>query len=234
MAASATATSHTQVPVITIDGPTASGKGTITQGVARVLGWHTLDSGALYRLTALAARWHGADTTDAAEVARIASDLDVVFNDDIILLQGHNVTDTIRHEVIGSLASTIAAWQPVRDALLQRQRAFAKAPGLVADGRDMGTVVFPGAPLKIFLVADAMARAKRRYKQLKDKGISANLSDLAKDMEARDLRDTSRAHAPLLAAHDAHTIDSSSLTIDDTIRQVLGLWSGTRVPSGRP
>lgn len=221
-------------PVITIDGPTASGKGTIAQGVAAALGWHVLDSGALYRLTALAVHDQGTDSADEAAVADVAQALDVVFQGDAILLQGRNVVDTIRHEQIGNLASTIAAYQPVRQALLQRQRAFRTGPGLVADGRDMGTVVFPDAPLKIFLVADAAARAKRRCKQLSDKGISANLSDLTEDMRQRDARDRARTHAPLVAASDAYTIDSSGLSIAETVNKVLDLWSGIRVPEARP
>ncbi|HLR12906.1 MAG TPA: (d)CMP kinase, partial [Burkholderiaceae bacterium] len=145
-----------------------------------------------------------------------------------ILLQGQDVTDAIRAEDIGTLASRIAALQPVRSALLERQRAFAQAPGLVADGRDMGTVIFPRAPLKIFLEADAFSRAKRRYKQLMDKGISANISHLTQDMQMRDSRDRTRANAPLVAAPDAHTIDSSGLTADETISKVLALWAQTR------
>lgn len=215
------------IPIITIDGPTASGKGTVAQGVARALGWHMLDSGALYRLTALAVHQADLDPQNPAAVAAAAQQLDADFLDGEILLQGHNVTDAIRAEHIGSLASRIAVMQPVRMALLDRQRAFARPPGLVADGRDMGTVIFPQAPLKIFLEADALARAKRRYKQLLDKGISANISDLAQEMRLRDSRDRNRANAPLVAAPDAHTIDSSSLSADDTISEVLKLWAQT-------
>lgn len=215
----------TTVPIITIDGPTASGKGTVTAAVAQTLGWHSLDSGALYRLTALATQESGVDTSQQDAIAQLARNLDTTFQNQQILLQGRNVTEKIRHEDIGVLASTIAAMQPVRDALLSRQREFAKPPGLVADGRDMGTVVFPQARLKIFLIADAAARAKRRYKQLKDKGISAKLSDLERDLRARDARDTNRAAAPLVSAADAYTVDSSHLTIGETVQKVLDLWA---------
>ncbi|MYN11845.1 (d)CMP kinase [Pusillimonas sp. TS35] len=216
------------VPVITIDGPTASGKGTIAHHVASALGWGVLDSGALYRLSALAVRQQGVDPTDELAVARVARDLDVAFRDQRIFLDGRDVGALIREEEIGNLASRIAAYAPLREALLERQRAFRKAPGLVADGRDMGTVVFRDAPLKIFLVADVRARAERRCKQLKEKGFSANLVNLLEDMRARDERDRSRVNAPLVAAADAHTIDSSCLSIDETVSKVLGLWSGTR------
>ncbi len=218
-------TSNTMTPVITIDGPTASGKGTIAHRVADALGWSVLDSGALYRLTALASRQLGVDVTDEAGLAYVAQRLEVRFQQDQVLLAGINVAAEIRHEDIGNLASKIAAVLPVRQALLERQRAFRAAPGLVADGRDMGTVVFPDAALKIFLVADVQARAERRCKQLKDKGFPANLTSLLEDMRARDARDRNRANAPLIAAHDAHTIDSSSLSIDETVKAVLDLWS---------
>lgn len=220
------------IPVITIDGPTASGKGTIAHRVADALGWHTLDSGALYRLTALAVQQQGVDAADPDAVARAARQLDVVFRPGAVLLEGNDVTDTIRHENIGNLASEIAAYNVVREALLDRQRVFRQAPGLVADGRDMGTVVFPDASLKVFLVADARARAERRCKQLSDKGISANLTSLLEDMRLRDQRDRDRANAPLVAAPGAITIDSSSLTIDETVNKVLDLWSGTGFPAG--
>ncbi|AEC20026.1 hypothetical protein PT7_1486 [Pusillimonas sp. T7-7] len=213
------------IPVITIDGPTASGKGTIAHRVAQQLGWYTLDSGALYRLTALAVQQQGVDASDEAAVAKVALQLDVAFQADQVLLSGQNVASLIRQESVGNLASKVAAYAPVRQALLERQRAFRVAPGLVADGRDMGTVVFPDAPLKVFLVADVQARAKRRCKQLKEKGFSANLTGLLEDMRARDERDRSRANAPLIAAHDAKTVDSSCLSIDETVKQVLDLWS---------
>jgi len=221
------------IPVITIDGPTASGKGTIAHRVAQALGWHMLDSGALYRLTALAVQQEGVNPAESDVVARLARNLDVVFDAQKVMLDGRDVTDTIRHEDIGSLASQIAPFAAVREALLDRQRAFRREPGLVADGRDMGTVVFPDASLKVFLVADAMARAKRRFKQLSDKGISANLTSLLEDMRSRDQRDRDRATAPLVAAPGAITIDSSSLTIDETVNEVLDLWSGQGFPVGQ-
>lgn len=217
----------TKAPVITIDGPTASGKGTVAQGVANALGWHVLDSGALYRLTALAAVQAGVNTGNQEQVAKIAQSLDILFQNGNVLLEGHNVTDAIRHEEIGKLASEVAAYPPVRQALLQRQRDFRVAPGLVADGRDLGTIIFPDAPLKIFLMANAEARAERRYKQLINKGISANLSKLTQELIERDTRDTSRASAPLVAAANAYTIDSSNLSINETVNKVLELWSGT-------
>lgn len=223
--------SASSVPVITIDGPTASGKGTIAHRVADALGWHTLDSGALYRLTALAVQRHGVDPTDPDAVANVARNLDVVFDAQNVILEGDDVSLDIRHENVGSLASQIAPYTVVREALLERQRVFRKAPGLVADGRDMGTIVFPDAPLKVFLVADALARAKRRCKQLSDKGISANLTGLLEDMRLRDKRDRERTTAPLVAAPGAFTIDSSSLTIDETVNKVLDLWSGKGFPA---
>ncbi|HLU19097.1 MAG TPA: (d)CMP kinase [Pusillimonas sp.] len=212
-------------PVITIDGPTASGKGTVAHRVAQILGWSVLDSGALYRLSALACLEQGVDTTDQAAVAEVARNLDVEFKGPQILLNGRDVATRIRDEEVGNLASSIASQQPLRDALLARQRAFRCGPGLVADGRDMGTVVFPDAQLKIFLEADVAARAERRCKQLKEKGFSANLANLMKDMEARDARDRSRSNAPLCAASDANLIDSSNLSIDETVNAVLDLWS---------
>src|SRR5690606_6177043 len=174
------------VPVITIDGPTASGKGTIAHRVARQLEWRTLDSGALYRLTALAVQRPGADGSDAAAAAHGARRRAVGLPGGQVLLAGQDVAALIRQEGVGNLASKVAAYAPLRQALLERQRAFRVAPGLVADGRDMGTVVFPDAPLKVFLVADVQARAERRCKQLKEKGFSANLSGLLEDMRARD------------------------------------------------
>jgi cytidylate kinase len=212
-------------PVITIDGPTASGKGTIAHRVAQVLGWTVLDSGALYRLTALATQRKGLDADDQDAVARMAEELDVAFQGDEVLLSGNDVADLIRDESVGNLASKIAAYPALRKALLNRQRAFRTAPGLVADGRDMGTVVFPDAALKIFLVADVRARAERRCKQLKEKGFSANLTALLEDMRARDERDRTRATAPLVAAPDAKTVDSSCLSIDETVEVVLDFWS---------
>ena len=212
------------VPVITIDGPTASGKGTVAHRVASQLGWQVLDSGALYRLTALAVLERGIDPNDAQAVSLVPAVLNIQFHTNGILLDGKEVSARIRHEQIGNLASQIAPIPALRAALLERQRAFRVSPGLVADGRDMGTIVFPDAPLKIFLVADVQARAQRRCNQLIEKGISANLEDLLQDMRERDARDTQRAVAPLVPAQDAHTVDSSNLTIDQTVQAIMDLW----------
>ena len=212
-------------PVITIDGPTASGKGTVAHRVAQALGWGVLDSGALYRLTALSVMRSNISPEDGPSVVRAAQELDVVFHPEGILLSGQEVSEDIRQEEVGNLASHIAPNPALRAALLARQRAFRVKPGLVADGRDMGTVVFMDAPLKIFLVADVQARAERRCKQLIEKGISANLADLLGDMRERDARDINRAIAPLIAAPGAHTVDSSNLTIEQTVQSILDLWS---------
>jgi cytidylate kinase len=217
------ATSST-VPVITIDGPTASGKGTVAHRVAKALGWAVLDSGALYRLTALAALDRGLSPEDEPAVARVAETLDVRFEGPHVYLEGVDVGHDIRREEVGNFASRVAAFPGVRQALLERQRAFRLAPGLVADGRDMGTVVFPDAPLKVFLVADVVARAQRRCKQLIEKGISANLDDLLRDMRERDARDMGRTTAPLAPAADAHVLDSSDLTIAETVQAILDFW----------
>jgi cytidylate kinase len=211
-------------PVITIDGPTASGKGTVASLIAQALGWSTLDSGAIYRLTALAVLNHQVPPDDALAVAQIAEHLDVSFHVNGVTLEGQEVSSLIRQEHVGNLASRLAPNPALRAALLARQRAFRRLPGLVADGRDMGTIVFPDADLKIFLVADVLARAERRYKQLIDKGISANLDDLLADMRERDRRDIDRSVAPLVAAQGAHTIDSSKLTIDQTVQTILSLY----------
>lgn len=222
-----TLTSSTDSPlaaVITIDGPTASGKGTVAHRVAKALGWDVLDSGALYRLTALAAIKQGVAADDEAGVARVAETLDVRFDGPHVYLEGADVGHDIRREEVGNFASRVAAFPGVRRALLERQRAFRVAPGLVADGRDMGTVVFPDASLKVFLVADVVARAERRRKQLIEKGISANLDDLLRDMRERDARDTERATAPLAPAADAHVLDSSDLTIAETVQAILDFW----------
>ena len=213
------------IPVITIDGPTASGKGTVAQRVASALGWGVLDSGALYRLTALAVQQQAIDPDNESAVANVAATLDVQFRLGQILLGGQEVSELIRQEHVGNLASRLAPNPKLRAALLSRQRAFRLAPGLVADGRDMGTIVFPDAQVKIFLIADVQARAQRRAKQLIEKGISANLEDLLADMRARDARDTQRSVAPLIAAKDAHVVDSSTLTIDQTVQSILDLWS---------
>ena len=219
-------------PVITIDGPTASGKGTIAQSVATLLGWHYLDSGALYRLvglvalrTGLFARPPGVGEPQyqawAGNIAELAKRLDVRFDGEQIFESGVSVGRDIRTEVVGNAASIVAALQPVRDALLQRQRVFRQEPGLIGDGRDMGTVVFPDAILKIFLTASAQSRAQRRYKQLIDKGFSANLEGLTADLEVRDLRDSSRQSAPLKPALGAVLIDSTALDVDETVGAVM-------------
>ena len=217
-------------PVITIDGPTASGKGTVAHRVASALGWGVLDSGALYRLTALSVLQHKINPEDLQAVARAGQQLEVSFHPKGVTLLGAEVADLIRQEHVGNLASRLAPNPALRQALLERQRAFRVAPGLVADGRDMGTIVFKDAELKIFLVADAQARAERRCKQLIEKGISANLDDLVADMRERDARDIERAVAPLIAATDAHVVDSSQLTIEQTVQHVLDLWSRVLPP----
>jgi cytidylate kinase len=213
--------------VVTIDGPTSSGKGTISRGVAARLQWHLLDSGALYRLVALAGLRQGLEAADVAGHTQVAQCLDATFGavqqDEQIWLAGQNVTAEIRTAEAGMGASRVAAWPEVRNALLVRQRRFAREPGLVADGRDMGTVVFPDAPLKVFLTATPEERARRRYKQLKDKGSGVSLAALSREIAERDLKDSTRAVAPLRPAPDAHVIDSTSLNIQDVVDQVLAL-----------
>ncbi|MDO8696027.1 MAG: (d)CMP kinase [Pseudomonas sp.] len=214
-------------PVITIDGPSGSGKGTIAGLVARKLGWCLLDSGALYRLLAFAARNHGVDLTNEEALKLLAAHLDVQFvaagegHDQQIILEGEDVTQAIRNEQVGAGASQVAALPVVREALLQRQQAFREMPGLVADGRDMGTVVFPDAPLKIFLTASADERARRRYLQLKAKGDDVSLSSLLEEIRARDERDTQRAVAPLKPAVDAIQLDSTELSIEQVLERIL-------------
>lgn len=210
-----------QIPVITIDGPTASGKGTVAHRVADKLGYHYLDSGALYRLTALTALRRGTELHDEHALAKLAEHLPCSFAGGEILLAHENVSDAIRAEAVGNTASKIAALPAVRQALFALQLGFRKAPGLVADGRDMGTVIFPHAPLKVFLTASVEARAQRRYKQLIDKGISASMEDLLKDLTARDDRDTHRAIAPLVPAEGAHVLDTSGMTADEAVELVL-------------
>ncbi len=215
------------VPVIAIDGPSASGKGTVSQRVADALGWHYLDSGALYRLTALAARKAGVDWHDEPAVAKIAAQLPVRFAGGQTFLNDEAVDDQFRTEEMGIGASTVGALPAVREALLLRQRAFRQAPGLVADGRDMGSVVFPDATTKVFLTASAAVRAERRYKQLIDKGFSAKLTDILQDLEDRDARDAARPVAPLRQEADARLLETSDLTIVQAVNQVLD-WSGNK------
>jgi cytidylate kinase len=220
---------NSDIPVIAIDGPSGSGKGTIARRVATELGLHLLDSGALYRLVALAAdRRNQADASES-DIAGIAASLDVRFSADDagneqIWLGGEEVSRELRTEECGAIASKVAALPLVREALLGLQKGFRKAPGLVADGRDMGTTVFPDAGLKIFLTASPMERAKRRHKQLNDKGIDVSLAALSRDIEDRDRRDSERSVAPLRPAEDARMLDSSNLSIDEVTRIVLG-WA---------
>ncbi|WP_375591546.1 (d)CMP kinase [Chitiniphilus eburneus] len=216
------------VPIIAIDGPSASGKGSVAQRVAEAMGFHFLDSGALYRLTALAAGRRGINWDDEVGVAGVAVALDVVFEGEHVLLDGAEVAHAIRSEDIGVGASRVAALPAVRAALLERQRAFARMPGLVADGRDMGSVVFPDAALKVFLTASAEVRAERRYKQLAERGEEADLTAIADDLRARDERDRARAVAPLVQLPDARLLDTSKLGIDEAVVQVLAWWSEVR------
>ncbi|MBS0405623.1 MAG: bifunctional 3-phosphoshikimate 1-carboxyvinyltransferase/cytidylate kinase [Proteobacteria bacterium] len=219
------------VPVICVDGPTASGKGTLAAAVAQQLGWHYLDSGALYRVLGLAAHRQGTELAPAREaaLADLARTLSVRFDADRVWLDGQDVSDAIRTEQAGMDASRVSALPAVRSALLARQRDAARLPGLVADGRDMGTVVFPAAPLKVFLTADVRQRAERRYKQLISKGISVTLDGLCADLQERDARDQSRAAAPLKNAPDALLLDNSNLSIDQSVGQVL-IWWQARQP----
>jgi 3-phosphoshikimate 1-carboxyvinyltransferase len=216
------------IPVITIDGPTASGKGTLAAHVAQRLGWHQLDSGLLYRATALAAQRQGVAADDEARLAQVAAALHLRFEGEQVLLDGQDVAADLRQEAVGSMASRISAWPAVRSALEALQLAYRALPGLVADGRDMGTVIFPAAPLKVFLTASPAMRAERRHKQLISKGISANLADLRADLEARDARDKNRAIAPLKPAQDALLLDNSGQTIDQSVDQVLAWWAQRR------
>ncbi|TBW54606.1 (d)CMP kinase [Marinobacter halodurans] len=215
------------VPVIAVDGPSGSGKGTITQMLARRLGYHLLDSGALYRLTALAAQRQGVSYEDVDGLARVAGSLDVAFQPTPpgeparVLLDGQDVTSEIRTETCGDNASKVAVIQPVRDALLQRQRDFCQPPGLVADGRDMGTVVFPDATVKIFLTASAEERARRRHQQLLEAGVDVSIDALLDEIRARDDRDMNRASAPLRPADDAQVIDSTGLSIEEVLGKVM-------------
>jgi cytidylate kinase len=207
------------IPVITIDGPSASGKGTIAKRVAEALGYHYLESGALYRLVALLSL--NRNIYSEVDLARAAEAMAVRFQGDEIILENHDVNDEIRREEVGKRASEVARLPAVRQALLKRQRAFRQPPGLVADGRDMGTVVFPDAVLKIFLTASPEVRAERRYKQLIEKGISANLRALSRDLQERDARDANRAVAPLVPAPDSQVLDSSALSVEAVVEQIL-------------
>ncbi|WP_028469738.1 (d)CMP kinase [Neptunomonas japonica] len=216
---------NTSVPVITVDGPSGSGKGTVCRLLAEKLEWRLLDSGALYRLTALAASHHGVSIDDVEALVVLAAHLDVQFStrDDgvQIVLEGEEVTQAIRNENIGNDASKIAAIGPVRQALLERQRAFAELPGLIADGRDMGTVVFPTATLKVYLDASVQERASRRYNQLINKGLDASLEVILEDLQERDTRDMNRSVAPLKPASDAMILDSTSMSIEEVLSAVL-------------
>ena len=213
------------VPVITIDGPVSSGKGTVAREVAVRLGWHLLDSGALYRVLGFHADKTGVSLDDERALVSLAENLPVRFveqqGDTRVVLDGEDVSNTIRTEQVGELASKVAVFQPVRDALLGRQQTFAQPPGLVADGRDMGTVVFTAAPLKIFLTASAEERARRRYNQLKEKGFGATLAALVEDIRSRDERDMNRDVAPLRPADDALVVDSTSLTVTEVVDRIL-------------
>jgi CMP/dCMP kinase len=225
------------VPVIAIDGPSGSGKGTVSRRVAQALGWHLLDSGALYRLVALAGRRSGLAADDLPGHARLAAALEADFGvdaagDERVCLAGVEVTGDLRSEETGNAASRVAAWPAVRSALLERQRRFAQPPGLVADGRDMGSIVFPAAGLKIFLTASPEERARRRHKQLKEKGLSVNLAALSAEIAERDQRDATRAVAPLLACADAITLDTTALGIREVVDLILGL-ARERFPAAR-
>ncbi len=214
-----------KIPVVTIDGPSGSGKGTLSQLLAKKMGFHLLDSGALYRITALAALQKNIDLENVAAVAEVAMNLQIRFDvsgdKTVIFLEEKNVTDAIRAETISMAASKVAAYQPVRLALLARQRAFASAPGLIADGRDMGTVVFTGAQVKLFLTASAEARAERRYKQLTAKGETVDKTILVKEIQERDDRDTKRSVSPLVPASDAVIVDSTSMSIEQVFDFML-------------
>ena len=212
------------IPVIAIDGPSASGKGTVAQIVARELGYHFLDSGAMYRLLGLAAQRRCIALDEEAQLADLAAQIDIRFEGNDIWLDGAKVGDELRTEQAGATASKVAALPKVRLALLDKQRAFRRAPGLVADGRDMASVVFPDAVLKVFMTASASARAERRYKQLKEKGMSANIAALLQDIQARDERDTRRSAAPLQQVPGAGLLDTTALTIEQAVQEVLARY----------
>jgi len=218
------------IPVIAIDGPTASGKGTVAQRVATALGFHYLDSGALYRLTALAAQQQGIDLNDEKQVAEVARRLNLQFFADKVILDGEDVSEQIRTESASQNASRVAAFPTVRSALTERQRAFRVAPGLVCDGRDMASVIFPDAQLKIFLTASVEARAERRTNQLKQKGNSAILADVVKELRTRDERDSNRQVAPLRKLDDAYLLDTTEISADSAVEQVLD-WAKDTIQS---
>ena len=211
-------------PVIAIDGPSASGKGTVAAEVARALGFHHLDSGALYRLATLAALRSATALDDEQALARLASRMDVEFRDGAAWLDGRDVSEALRTEDVSAAASRVAAWPAVRRALLSRQRGFRRPPGLVSDGRDMGSVVFPDAPLKVYLTADIGTRADRRYKQLKEKGMYAKMGNVVEELRRRDERDSSRPVAPLKHYPDAIFLDTTGLTVDQAVEKILGWW----------
>lgn len=212
-------------PVIAIDGPSASGKGTVARGVADALGFHYLDSGALYRVVALASLERGASADNEAEIVTIARNMEVRFMSETVQLDGRDVSILIRTEAVSARASQVAALPEVRAALLERQRAFRRPPGLVADGRDMGSVVFPDAALKVFLTASPEERARRRYKQLMEKGLSANMPILLQDIRERDARDSARAVAPLQKCPDAIEIDTTAMTVAEAVSKILALYA---------
>jgi cytidylate kinase len=219
------ATPGDSVPVIAIDGPSASGKGTVAVKVAAALGFHYLDSGALYRLVTLSAlQTPGVDPDDGQALARIAGAMDVEFSEGVVRLDGREVTQALRSEDVSAAASRVAARRAVREALLERQRRFRRPPGLVADGRDMGSIVFPDASLKVFLSADVETRARRRYKQLKEKEMYAKLGDVVEELRRRDERDSTRPVAPLKHYPDATFLDTTGLTVDEAVQVVLGWW----------
>jgi len=221
-------TANDAIPVLTVDGPTASGKGTLASAVAKALGYHFLDSGAVYRATALTAMRLGVSVDDEARLAEIAGSLALRFVGGDAHLGDENVADALRLEEVGAMASKVSAWPAVREALRRLQLSFRRVPGLVADGRDMGTVIFPGADLKVFLTASAATRAQRRHKQLISKGISANIDSLRSELEARDARDQNRAVAPLRPAQDALLLDNSALTVEASMAMVLEAWQQRR------
>ncbi|MBT2988677.1 MAG: (d)CMP kinase [Candidatus Thiodiazotropha sp. (ex Ctena orbiculata)] len=209
------------IPVITVDGPSGSGKGTLAQRIAETLGWHFLDSGAIYRVLGLMVERAGISGEKIDKISEMAANMPLAFDRGKVLLDGEDVSELIRTETIGNQASKVAAIPQVREALLAWQRKYAKAPGLVADGRDMGTVVFPQAEVKIFLTASAEERAQRRYKQLKEKGLGVNLARLTDEIRERDERDSKRAVAPLVASNSAYQLDSTAMTIDEVFQRAM-------------